>query len=109
MNITKRASVIAVVAAVGLGTPMALSPAQADLASERSAGCVTYAEYKRAKAGMTVKQVAKLFGTRGKQASKSSSFGITVEIRNYNGCTQFGVVSVLYTNGRLDTKSQAGL
>jgi hypothetical protein len=83
--------------------------ASADDQTSRSPGCVTYAEYKKAKTGMTVKQVAQLFGTKGKQSSRSSSFGITIEIRSYDGCTQFGVVSVLYTNGRLDTKSQAGL
>lgn len=92
----------------GLGVVI---PASTVTASEtaRSKGCVTYSEYKRAKSGMTIAEVAKLFGTKGKQSSKSSSFGITVEIRSYDGCTQFGVVSVLYTNGRLDTKSQAGL
>lgn len=50
-----------------------------------------------------------MFGTKGKQSSKSSSYGTTIEIRSYDGCTQFGVVSVLFMNGRLDTKSQAGL
>jgi hypothetical protein len=50
-----------------------------------------------------------MFGTKGKQDAKSTSFGTTVEIRSYKGCTQFGVVTVLYTDGRLTTKSQAGL
>lgn len=97
---------VGMVSALGL-----VGPTSAVTASEtlRSKGCVTYSEYKRAKSGMTIAEVAKLFGTKGKQSSKSSSFGITVEIRSYDGCTQFGVVSVLYTNGRLDTKSQAGL
>ena len=58
---------------------------------------------------MTIRQVAQMFGTKGKQDAKSTSFGTTVEIRSYKGCTQFGVVTVLYTDGRLTTKSQAGL
>lgn len=107
---TRNLTLPALVLAVGLlGSAVTTAPALADEAMPRSPGCVTYSEYKRAKSGMTIAQVAKLFGTKGKQSSKSSSFGITVEIRSYDGCTQFGVVSVLYTNGRLDTKSQAGL
>lgn len=100
---------VSVLVAGLLGSTAISAPALASDTATRSPGCVTYSEYKRAKTGMTVSQVAKLFGTKGKQSSKSSNFGITVEIRSYNGCTQFGVVSVLFTNGRLDTKSQAGL
>lgn len=107
-SLLRTASILTLSAGL-LGATAITAPAIAQDSTARSKGCVTYSEYKRAKSGMTVAQVARLFGTKGKQSSKSSSFGITVEIRSYDGCTQFGVVSVLYTNGRLDTKSQAGL
>lgn len=107
-NSFRVATTIAISAGM-LGASAITMPAHAQDSTSRSKGCVTYSEYKRAKTGMTIAEVARLFGTKGKQSSKSSSFGITVEIRSYNGCTQFGVVSVLYTNGRMDTKSQAGL
>lgn len=71
--------------------------------------CITYREYKQAKFGMTVQQVRRVFGTNGQQTSKSSNSGITVEIRSYSGCRDFSAVSVVFTNGRLETKSQAGL
>lgn len=96
-------------AAAFLLMPLTSAVASAEATAPRKQGCVTYAEYKKVKSGMTVAKVAKLFGTKGKQSAKSEAYGITVEIRTYNGCTQFGVVSVLFTNGRLDTKSQAGL
>jgi hypothetical protein len=109
MNKVKGLVTTAATATAVLSASLIASPAQAEPITPRSPGCVTYSEYKRAKTGMTVKEVARLFGTKGKQSSKSSSYGITIEIRTYNGCTRFSVVSVLFTNGRLDTKSQAGL
>lgn len=88
---------------VSLGLVLAGSIAVAPASSAR--GCVSPDEFAKAKTGMSVSQVAKIFGTNGKVMSKTSGYGITIIIRDYDACTQFGAVSVLYENGRLQTKS----
>ena len=73
--------------------------------SAEAAGCVTPQEFAKARTGMSVGQIASLFGTNGKLTTKSQGFGTTITIRSYPACTQFGAVSVLFTNGALTTKS----
>lgn len=70
-----------------------------------AAGCVTPREFAKARNGMSVTQVASLFGTKGRVTAKSSGYGMTIVIRDYTACTQFGAVSMLFENGRLTTKS----
>ena len=95
----KRSIIAATSAAILLGgTVIAAAPAQ-------SAGCVTPKEFARAKAGMSMSQVHRIFGTKGRESARTEGYGITIVIRDYDACTQFGAVSVLYENGVLSTKS----
>lgn len=75
------------------------SPAQA------SKGCVTPKEFSKAKTGMSIKSVAKLFGTNGSEMSRTEGFGTVVVIRDYKACTSFGAVTIMFTDGKLETKS----
>ena len=74
-------------------------------AASASKGCVTQQEFAKAKPGMSTSRVAQLFGTRGTVMSEASGFGTTIIIRDYKACTQFGAVTVLFENGKLQTKS----
>ena len=68
-------------------------------------GCVTPKEFAKAKTGMSVSAVAKLFGTNGNVMAESEAFGIKVVMRDYKACTTFGAVSVMFSNGKLESKS----
>ena len=68
-------------------------------------GCVTPKEFSKAKTGMTIKSVAKLFGTNGSEMSRTEGFGTLIVMREYKACTTFGQVTILFTNGKLETKS----
>ena len=68
-------------------------------------GCVTPKEFSKAKTGMTIKSVAKLFGTNGSEMSRTEGFGSVITMREYKACTTFGIVTILFTNGKLETKS----
>jgi hypothetical protein len=82
----------------------------ADISPEvRSKGCVTKSEFNKVKTGATKASVARIFGANGNLTTESSGFGIKVEIRDYKGCNSFSFVSLLFSNGRMDTKSQVGL
>jgi hypothetical protein len=105
MGVTQSLYGIALSCAVASAGLIIASSTHADSARPPSRGCVSHTEFEKAKTGMTVKQVARLFGTKGKQYAKSSSYGVTIEMRSYHWCTEFGVrVLVHFTNGRLDTK-----
>lgn len=103
--------VAASVLAAALVSPTVFVPvASADASvSPASSGCVTYAEFRKVKNGMTKGQVAKIFGTKGKLEASSEGGGYKFEIRGYDGCTQYSYVTVSFTNGKVDGKYQAGL
>ena len=90
-------------AATPTPTPAAQPTRQPE--SLTSAGCVTPQEFAEVREGMSVARVAEIFGVGGTIAAESSGFGTTVIIRNYPACTEFGVVSVLFTDGAVTTKS----
>ncbi|HVH00053.1 MAG TPA: hypothetical protein VM844_04745 [Miltoncostaeaceae bacterium] len=90
---------LALACASVLLVPVSLASAKA------TPGCVTPAEFAKATPGKTVSQVKRLFGTNGKRSAYSSGYGVTIEIRSYKGCTQFGTVAISYTNGKLTAKS----
>lgn len=98
MNKFVAAAMSAAVAAAPL--VVAVSPAAAD-----TPGCVTRAEYKAAHKGMGKKKVHSIFDTKGKQLSWASMGGYTSEMRSYKTCSRYSAVTVLYSNGKLDTKS----
>lgn len=70
-----------------------------------SKGCVTQKEFAKVKPGMSQARVAKIFGTKGKVSTQSSAFGTTIAIRDYKPCTQFAAVSILFENGKVQTKT----
>ena len=90
-------------AATPAPTPAAQPTRQPE--SQNSSGCVTPQEFAEVREGMSVSRVAEIFGVAGTITAESSGFGTTVIIRNYPACTEFGVVSVLFTNGTVTTKS----
>lgn len=94
----------AVVASLAIAGLTLGGVAMAPVASA-SRGCVTQQEFASAKPGMSTARVAQLFGTRGTVMSETSGFGTTIIIRDYKACTQFGAVTVLFENGKLQTKS----
>ena len=83
-----------------IGSLVFSSPAHA-------AGCVTKAEYRQLRNGMSQKQVSKIFGTPGNILTQSSGFGTSIVMRDYKTCSpyRYGSVSIMFTNNRLDTKS----
>lgn len=68
-------------------------------------GCVSPSEFASAREGMSVAQVSELFGVSGTVTAESSAFGTTVVLRDYPACTEFGAVSVVFTDGRLTSKA----
>ncbi|GAA5147949.1 hypothetical protein GCM10023340_21130 [Nocardioides marinquilinus] len=89
----------ATVAAATLGlTTVTVSPADA----APSKGCVTRAEYKKVKKGMTKARVHSIFGTSGQRVTMSGG----VEGRGYKVCTsKTGAVGVAYSKGKLASKA----
>ncbi len=71
----------------------------------QAGGCVTPREFARAKTGMTMAQVHAIFGTKGRESARTEGFGITIVMRDYEACTAYGAVSVMYENGRLTSKA----
>ncbi len=67
-------------------------------ASVHAKGCVSKAEYKKAKKGMTQARVHKIFGTSGKVASRDAlPDGQKLEARGYKACTsKRGAVGVSF-------------
>lgn len=65
-------------------------------AASRTPGCVTKAEYKKAKKNMTKKQVANIFGTNGKREVLVESDGYASEIRSYRGCSKYSSVVISF-------------
>lgn len=79
--------------------------AVAPLPAVASPGCVDQSEFKKIKNGMTKNRVAKLVGTKGELFSASGSGSFRFEIRSYTACTEFGVVSLGFIGGRLESKT----
>ena len=95
----KRSLTLIISALLTLSLQISASPAIA------GSGCVSTKEFSKAKTGMSVKEVAKIFGTNGSVMSKTEGFGSVVIIRQYKACTTFGVVTIMFTDNKLDTKS----
>lgn len=90
-----------VIVAVLLGGFTTAAPATA----AGNTSCVTSWEFAKVKKGWSKSSVARAFGTKGKREVISRGYGMVMEIRSYDACTQFGVVSVSFDNGRLSAKS----
>jgi hypothetical protein len=106
MKTTTSRRLVAVTAAALLAAPAVfVAAAPAAQAANKTPGCVTKAEYKKAKKGMTKAKVKKIFGTGGKQLSTASAGGFRAEVRNYKTCVEFGSVAITFGNGKLDVKA----
>ncbi len=99
-----RRSAAAAVLSTALVSSAALVPASAataDASSHRAAkGCVSKAEYRKIKNGMTIAKVKRITGTNGKQVSKTPLPGGKFVIgRSYKVCTsKRGAVGIAFTN-----------
>lgn len=112
----KKLAMIVCASAVLLSGTVALTPAASATApastvsaANRTPGCVTKSEYKKAKKGMTEKKIKQIFGTNGKREARASSGGYVSEIRSYRTCSEFSVVVISFEKEpggklRLDAK-----
>lgn len=99
MKKTLTTFVAATVLSLGLGTVGATA---AEAAAPAPKGCVTKAEYKKVKNGMTKAKVHKIFGTKGIRVTNSNG----VEGRGYVTCTsRKGGVGVVYSGGKVVSKA----
>jgi hypothetical protein len=87
-------------ALVALVLPLALTATVAAPA-EAAGGCVSKAEFRKAKKQMTTKKVHRIFGTKGKQSFVFDGY----QSREYKTCTsQYGFVMVDFERGKLTSK-----
>lgn len=86
-------AIVPVVVAGAVLVPTTSASAQA----ADTAGCVTRAEYKKAKKGMKQARVHGIFDTAGKRESRATSGGYVVEIRTYKVCnSQFSAIAIAF-------------
>ena len=96
-------SLITVAALAVAASTLVATPAEAD-----SPGCVTRAEYRQVHRGDTRDRVTRVFDTFGHREVHASSGGYQTEVRTYNACSQFSVVSIAFDkNGRRPWKLSA--
>lgn len=95
------------VAGAGAVTPVgSATAADPSAGSDRAAagGCVSKAEFRKIKVGMTIPQVKRLTGTNGRQVLKSElPEGKFVIGRAYKACTPREAVGVSFTNEKSRT------
>ena len=73
--------------------------------------CVTYGEFANAQAGMSKRQVHRLFDSRGKRVSTSSYSGLRSEMRTYRACDgvrRFSDVTIDYDDYSHGSHSRGG-
>lgn len=98
--------------AVASSAFLVMGVAHADAAPmHKASGCVTKAEYKKAKKGWSEAKVHHTWGTSGKRMAHASSGGYTTEVRTYDVCrSPYSVVSASFSKNpggsmRLDAKT----
>jgi hypothetical protein len=79
--------------------------AAAPLPALATPGCVDQSEFKKIKNGMTKARVATLVGTKGELFSEAGSGRFKFEIRSYEACTEYGVVSIGFMGGKVQSKT----
>jgi hypothetical protein len=79
--------------------------ASAPLPAVATPGCVEQSEFKKIKNGMTKARVAKLVGTKGELFSAAGSGRFKFEVRSYEACTEYGVVSIGFMGGKVNSKT----
>ena len=95
---------IAAALLTGGGVVAAASPASAD-----TRPCMSRAEYRAIKNGMTLTRVASIVGSRGKVTIASGSGPYRMVVRSYTACGSFpGSANVTYMGGRITAKLHFG-
>lgn len=91
-------SVLAATTIAAEARPDAASAATS-AASVHAKGCVTKAEYRKVRKGMAQSKVHRIFGTKGRVASRSDlPDGEKLEARGYKACTsKRGAVGISFT------------
>lgn len=95
---------IAKIAATGL-LVLSLTAVTSAPATYAASACVSKAEFKKLKNGMTKAKVKSITGTGGTLVSAAGTGSFRIEIRSYKACTQFGAVSIGYMGGKLNSKT----
>jgi hypothetical protein len=90
---------IAIAAALVIGLAFQGAPAA------MAGGCVSEKAFAKVKNGMSVSQVAGIFGTNGSRGAYSKVGSYSSEVRSYKTCTPYGSVAVSYMNGAVSAKS----
>lgn len=98
------------VAAIAATAITAVASTATASASQTAGGCVTKPEYKRAHKGMTLAQVARIFGTPGTRTAIATSGGYGSQVRNYPTCSPYSAIAISFSKNpgglyRLDYKS----
>jgi hypothetical protein len=68
-----------------------------------------YAQYSRVETGMDLDQVQEIFDCNGKEDSKTEAFGSVTTFRSFGDLPRGGVVTIIFVNGKVTSKSQIGL
>jgi hypothetical protein len=92
--------VLCTVALVLAGIGGTVPPAYAD--SER---CVSRAEFNRVHDGMPKRRVHRIFDVHGHRTVFVKVGRFSTEIRRYRGCPRRSRISVVYGNGRVESKA----
>jgi hypothetical protein len=82
------------------GIGVTVPPAYAD--SER---CVSRGEFSRVHDGMSKRRVHRIFDVRGRRTVFVKVGRFSTEIRRYRGCPRRSRISVVYGNGRVESKA----
>lgn len=99
-----RKIILAATAVAAVAAPVALSVAPANAAT-RNAPCMSRTEYRHLHSGLSVAQVQRIVGSKGR-LSMSSSY---LSIRQWNTCSNsFGVATIGFINGHENSKSYIG-
>ncbi|WP_148572747.1 hypothetical protein [Nocardioides caldifontis] len=79
----------AVLAAAAITVAVPASTASAD-----TPGCISRAEFKQVKKGMTLAKVKQIADTNGKRDVFSTGGGYSFQVRSYRTCSPYSVVTV---------------
>jgi hypothetical protein len=93
-----RATIAGVVVFGAMGVALMVGASAAE-----AGGCATKAEFARIKAGMTLSQVAKVFGTKGIDAGEEGN-APNIAHRVYPSCSSSGAAEAFFVDGRLTRK-----
>ena len=91
-----------------LSMVLALGLTAGDITVANATACVSRAEYRKIRAGMTKAEVKRLTGTRGTWTSATWLGDYYYESRMYKMCVAYSWASVIYIDGEVSSKSILG-